>query len=85
MVSSVNSSQHSVTQTPLYRYSPCFLQVATALCTFLSACLGRVPDALVRSKFANCSQVLLAVLERQQEQVLHKPCLKCIRTADAFD
>ena len=64
--------------------SSLFKQVATALCTFLSACLGRVPDALVRSKFANCSQVLMAVLERQQEQVLHKPCLTCIRTAAAF-
>lgn len=45
------------------------LQVATALCTVLNACLGRLPDALIRTKFVDCSKVVMAVMDHQHEEV----------------
>lgn len=65
------------------------LQVAMALCTVLSACLGRIPDSLVRSKFVSCSSILMEVIEKQREQVtsvrpfLH-PCLPPLSMAVWF-
>ena len=41
-----------------------------ALCTVLSACLGRIPDSLVRSKFVSCSSILMEVIEKQRDQVI---------------
>ena len=57
-----------------YAEQPCIhhwlhWQVAMALCTVLSACLSRIPDALVRSKFVSCSQVIMTVIDHHREQV----------------
>ena len=41
-----------------------------ALCTVLSACLGSLPDSLVRSKFVSCSTIVMEVIERQKGQVI---------------
>ena len=53
-----------------HEYGTPFLQVAMALCTVLSACLGRIPDSLVRSKFVSCSTIVMEVIERQKDQVM---------------
>ena len=54
------------------------LQVAMALCNLLSACLSRVPDALVRSKFVSCSQVVTTVIDHQKNQVtVLRGCQPC--------
>lgn len=43
-----------------------------ALCMVLSACLGRVPDSLVRSKFVSCATIVSQVIDQQRDQV-HTP------------
>ena len=54
-------------------------QVCAAMCTILAAVIGRVPDVVLRSKFAPSSAILSAVAERHPDQV--SPPLPCAHIA----
>ncbi len=43
-------------------------QVLVALCTLLSAALGRVPTAVLRSKFLPSSTILCSIIRQHPEQ-----------------
>lgn len=45
------------------------LQVVLAMLTLLGAVLPRVPNAILRSKFVGCTQVMNKLLERYKDQV----------------
>jgi ribosomal RNA-processing protein 12 len=53
--------------------------VAAAMCTLLSSVLARVPNAMLKGKFAPSSRLLSSVLEaRGEETTVAKPALACL-------
>lgn len=57
----------------------CSLQVTAAMCHLLSIVLGRVPNSVLRSKFAASVQLTASVVESKvQETPVVKPALACL-------
>ncbi len=53
----------------LFTVPPACAQVCAAMCTILAAVLLRLPDAVLRSKFAPSAAILSALAERHADQV----------------
>ncbi|BDA46153.1 RRP12-like protein [Coccomyxa sp. Obi] len=59
-------------------------QVCAAMTTILAATLSRVPEAVLRSKFAASSEILCCLAEEHAEQASTlKPVLSCLATVTA--
>ncbi|KAK9818389.1 hypothetical protein WJX72_011834 [[Myrmecia] bisecta] len=55
------------------------LEVVTPMCTLLGMVLSRVPDAVLRSKFAPSSQIMCTICEQQHEEAATlKAALHCL-------